>query len=731
MASTNASSEWTYQTLEVDESLLEVFQEEAIALHAKLHSAIERFWETNQRSYLIDIDRDLHTLKGCAQLIAYHGLAEVCHGLEEAMKSIQQELDPEVIENINKGFSFIQMAVSQIHTKKALVPPLDILSNLSKEVGLKFKASMKDIELSDEAASAFSWDQAGYRVSMEEMESYSSSIRQLIKNHTNFQWTVSDFSLEFSSMHELIGKMDENINEVYELQEKLNCDTVEFHSQMTQLKTLLGTINRKCQAAEDINEKQGFIIKTLDNKMVNARLVDFRFYIPRLEQAMNKTAEKLNKQVILTCQKIEAEVDKRLLEKLMPAFEHLIRNSIDHGIESRIIRHELGKNLTGHIDISLKRESNHIAFKFSDDGQGIDIAKIGDMARKQGLVGHDENLNQSRVIELLKKTGFSTKESATTVSGRGVGVNAVDHLVQSLGGRLSIEFERNKGTTFIITLPVTQSQHTGLLFHAGGIHYFFSMYHIVGITRTPAGSQLSSIVHYGEKKYPLMCLSKYFGHTSESDQNSTYHPVIIIAHEQGAMALKVDKIIGVRDFIIQPAPVVLPRKNIFDGLSLLSDEDIVYGIDAGALLSEMTERISGAQQSKISELECRHVKAKVQKILVVDDSQTVRNQLRHIFSSAQYELYFASDGVEALTCLASKDVDLILTDIEMPRMDGFELSKRLKSDATLTAIPIVMMTSRRQTEDFVKAKNIGIQKFLQKPINLAMLRPYINEVNNG
>ncbi len=718
-SSRSISSEVTYQMLEVDDALLEVFQEEAIELHDKLLTGLEAFLERNDAKYLGDIARDLHTLKGCALLISYHGLAAVCHGLEEAMKTIVHQRDVNLIDNIHKALHFISMALSQIHTQKAPVPGLDIVSGLSEKIGKEFEASLQGQDEGGadtlDVENTFSWEQTGYRVSMEEMESYFSAVRKLIKSHSRFSWQLKDIGAGFDKVYALIEQINIDVKNSPGMDD---AEVMHLLSNMSQVKNVLGAMNRSRQMTEGINEKQGFIINALDDKIINARLVDFRLYIPRLEQTVQKTAETLNKKIRLSCQNVETEVDKRLLEKLMPAFEHLIRNAIDHGIESAQKRKLSGKNLTGHIDISLKRENNHIVFLFTDDGQGIDIGKIENTAKKQGIIGQHEVLSAHKAIELLKTTGFSTKDNASTVSGRGVGVNAVVYLIQSLGGRLDIKFKKGQWTTFVITLPITQSQHAGLLFCFAGIHYFFSMSNIVGVTRLPFQLDLPKKIQYGHYEYPLMCLSQCFN--LERDVKSNTHcSVIIIKNNQHTLALKVDEIIGVRDFVVQPVPDVMPHKSIFEGLSILDDGEIIYGINATALLSEL--------YPAHNKMECE----KTRRVLIVDDSAVVRKQVQKLFLDSSYEVCVANSGIEALELLEIVTVDIIITDIEMPGMDGFELSSKLKASPLFSDIPIIMMTSRRQVEDLARAKKMGVTKLVYKPISLAILQPYLDTLKNG
>jgi len=718
------SSDVIYQTLDVDDALLEVFQEEAIELHDKLLTGLEAFLEHKQEACLGDIARDLHTLKGCALLISYHGLAAVCHGLEEAMKVIAHQRDASLINHIYKAFHFISIAVSQIHTQKALVPSVSILSGLSEKISKEFENSVEIQNKSETQAvtgNAFSWEQSGYRISMEEMESYFGAVRKLISSHSKFSWQLKDMGLGFDKVYALIDQINIDIKNADKIPDY---EMLHLLSHMSQVKSLLGAMNRSRQMTEGINEKQGFIINALDDKIVNARLVDFRNYIPRLEQSVQKTAKTLSKDIILTCQNVEVEIDKRLLERLMPAFEHLIRNAIDHGIESAKERYLVGKSTTGHIDISLEQENNHIIFSFTDDGQGIDVAKIEATAKKQGIIKRHEVLSEHKAVELLKTTGFSTKDNTSTVSGRGVGVNAVVYLIQSLGGRLDIKFEKGQGTTFVITLPITQSQHTGLLFCFSGIQYFSSMSNIVGVMRSPLQSVLPAQIEYGNQEYPAVCLSQCFNlEPNINDNHHSHYPVIIMKKNQHTLALKVDRIIGVRDFVVQPVPDIMPNKEIFEGLSMSIDGEIIYGLNVEALSSKLCQNFL-TRQSK-----------KSRQVLIVDDSKVVREQMKKIFSNSSYNVVVANNGENALRLLETVTVDMIITDIEMPRMDGFELSRKLRANSLWAELPIIMMTSRRQTDDFVKAKRVGVTKLIYKPVNLAMLQPYLaglkGEKNHG
>lgn len=722
MDDSNPSTVLSGEKLAADEELLLVFQEESAELCMLSLEQLEQIKEHADASKIDELLRYLHTLKGCAQLVGYRGLVNLTHVLEAKADNLREQPQSHFIDSIIESVEFIQMAVSQIHSRNAPSPPQHLLS-----IDAKDALSGEDGETVQDAPllvhQSIAWEQSGFRVSMELMERYSGSIRKLIKLYSDNAWQmeVQNQNLEelFSVAIALETAMTDEMTASGVSEEVAANLQQTLQTHLWRVKALVNGLSRSISITSDTNDKQGLEIKYLENNIISARLIDFKHYIPRLSHLVAVISKKLNKQVALKCQKAEAEVDKRLLEKLMPAFEHLIRNAIDHGIESQAQRSKTDKPDIGTIEITLKRESNQLIFEFSDDGKGIDI----DAIRQKNHLTADMVLNDELILKILKQPGFSTKHTPTEISGRGVGIEAVDHLIQSLGGQLQLNTKVTSGTQYIISIPIGQSQHTGLMFIANDIKYFFPISHVKGMTRVSNTESLSGMVSYGQKKYIIKNFSTCMNQKGMKN-SSSFLPCVIVELNGDAFAYAVDKVIGVREFIIQKAPDALPNIDLYQGLSILFDGEIVYGLDTASFLQKCKQ--GAAQESQYTDLasipEFRDLT-----IMVIDDSPTVHELLLEYLPKNFKSVYSMTDPLHALEILDTHPVDIIMTDIEMPSMDGFAFVRQLKNLSLNQSIPVVMMTTRREADDFARAKAAGAQQIIYKPFQETQLRALIME----
>lgn len=714
-----------FESIQADDELLSVFQDEALELCQHAYIQLEKLVEAIDSNELNELLRHLHTLKGCAHLISYQGLVELCHILEAKLQGVQNSTQLINWEVLFASIEFIRMAVSQIHTKKAPIPPHYLLEKDLENFSQKSNTLPATVDPSTHEKQAVAWEQSGYRVSIALMESYSSSLRKLIKNYSDTTWQIETQNETLVQLNQVVSSFENNWmkmkdKDVSDLQVRINIEQA-LQNDVWQLKSLIGTLSRSQAVSAGLNDVQGSEIKSLENNIIKSRLIGFKYYIPRLTQLVSLISGKLGKQVVLKCEKTEAEVDKRLLEKLMPAFEHLIRNAIDHGIESVEERKRANKSETGTITITLRRENNQLIFEFFDDGHGIDKAKIKERAHFV-LKDQPSHLTDEDILAILKQPGFSTKEEATTVSGRGVGVEAVDHLVRSLGGELRLDTKKNIGTTFIITLPIGQSQHIGLLFVVNNIQYFFPISHILGITRVDTSVESPKCVYYGQSEYPLFSFAELLK-LKRQPCTSSFLPTIIVQIHDKEIALVVDKIVGVREFIIQTTPDILPMSQIFQGLSILFDGEIVYGLDTFSFINSVLPDYSKNPQV----IYChRHAKRDF-KILILDDSKAVHHHVQQLLNDDFKNIEIMSSPKEALGYLLEHSVDLILTDIEMPEMDGFSFVRHVKALPNNSSVPIIMMTTRQAVEDIERAQQLGAKSLLYKPLSESLLKSSIKE----
>lgn len=567
----------------IDDYILNVFQDEANELIRNISSNFNSLRSDGSYQLQASILRDLHTLKGCIQLVGYHTLKELTHHLESIFKQDNLELictDEKVTSLLEQILQFLLDAVSQVHARKLIPVPGGFLPAL-KELSQNDSAQVISSDHGSPHIIASPSQSAFLKISLPTINNITHQAHALIKVHSEMVWQTKSLEDQFNalskSFHLLEKKLtilentieEAGINSPTQYYESLH----QFKAQEQQCYSILENLHLFMQH----QEKQ---LNTLDNKLIQTKLVDFRTFIPRLESIIEQTAKKLNKKVALVIEQIDTKVDRSTMEKLMPAFEHLIRNAIDHGIESKAKRKARNKPETGHIYISLKRVGNQIIISLKDDGGGLDIEAITQKAIQQNLIAPNATLDKTSAIFFLLQPGFSTRQESTSISGRGIGMDVINHIAQSIGGTMTMDFEKNVFTIVQLVMPATLSQHSSMLFEINNIKYAIATNSLVGLTRTtiPSEQQLltNMMVEYANQEFPLYQLK------SQATSNQSLNKmslVAIIRHPNTPYGLLLDNILGTKTLVVQPIPNLINELWAFQGISLLAGGEIVYCIE--------------------------------------------------------------------------------------------------------------------------------------------------------
>lgn len=512
--------------------------------------------------------------------------------------------------------------------------------------------------------------------------------------------------------------------------QQLSRSLLEATSDLNDIKT---TLTDKTRDAETILLQQSRINTELQEGLMQTRMVPFSRLLPRLRRIVRQVAGELEKNVELVVANAEGDVDRTVLEKMISPLEHLLRNAVDHGIEAPALREHIGKDSKGLIKLDLNREGSDIVLTLSDDGKGLDVAKIRNKAVERGLLAADAQLNEADIMQFILQPGFSTAEQVTQISGRGVGMDVVNSEVKQLGGSIYIDSQQGRGSTFAIRLPFTVSINRALMVEVADDLYALPLTSLEGIVRiTP--KQLARYYQpdappfeYGGKGYRL----EYMGSLLQlakrpvSDSIDQAVPLVLVrgGDDSGAVALHVDRLLGSREIVVKTLGAQFAQVAGVSGATILGDGSVVVILDLSALIrSEL-----GMQQRPIPELlpvatpESTERAEGPVKIMVCDDSVTVRKVTSRFLSRQGMDVLLAKDGADAMSQLLDVVPDLILLDIEMPRMDGFEVASRVRHDERLKHIPIVMITSRTGAKHRERALSIGVNEYVGKPFQEARL----------
>jgi chemosensory pili system protein ChpA (sensor histidine kinase/response regulator) len=481
--------------------------------------------------------------------------------------------------------------------------------------------------------------------------------------------------------------------------------------------------------------QQSRVNNDLQDSLLRTRMVSFSQAVPRLQRLVRQTAQGLGKKGELQVEGGGGELDRSILDRILAPLEHILRNALSHGIETPDERRQQGKNETGRIVLSLLREGKDMLVRVEDDGAGINTKAIRKKAIERGLLEPDAQVTEDELIQFLLESGFSTASQVTQVSGRGVGMDVVVSEVKQLGGVLDISSNPGKGTRFDIRLPFTLSLTETLLVGVGDDIFAVPHTSIEGVIRM-SREQLDACylgvqegVSYAGNAYRVRYLAELLGFVETGanffPEERKWYPMLLVRHGELRIAIHADRMLGSRQIVVKSVGAQLSAVRWITGGTILADGRVALILDVTTLV-----RLSIRSQARIlrpgedSYLPVPRVEvAPTLKatVMVVDDSVTVRKVTGRLLSRHNLNVVTAKDGVDALDQLQNLTPDVMLLDIEMPRMDGYELTRHIRHDTKLKRIPIIMITSRTGDKHRQMAMDLGVNLYLGKPFQEAEL----------
>ncbi|MFG0413390.1 Hpt domain-containing protein [Pseudomonas sp. zjy_8] len=504
----------------------------------------------------------------------------------------------------------------------------------------------------------------------------------------------------------------------------------ESASDLLDLKETLAAKNRD---AETLLLQQARVNTELQEGLMRTRMVPFDRLVPRLRRIVRQVAGELGKQVEFVVGNAEGEMDRTVLERIVAPLEHMLRNAVDHGIEVADVRRAAGKPDAGTIRLNLGREGGDIVLTLDDDGGGIRLEAVRRKAIERGLMDADSDLSDHEILQFILEAGFSTAEKVTQISGRGVGMDVVHSEVKQLGGSMSIDSTLGQGTRFTIRLPFTVSVNRALMVYSGEDLYAIPLNTIEGIVRV-SPYELEAYYapdaprfEYAGQAYEL----KYLGDLLNNGQQpklvgqSLPLPVILVRSSEHAVAVQVDSLAGSREIVVKSLGPQFAGVHGISGATILGDGRVVVILDLLAtirvlhahLQNQLLPRLASRQVAISEEVEVDRPTL----VMVVDDSVTVRKVTSRLLERNGMNVVTAKDGVDAIAQLQEHKPDIMLLDIEMPRMDGFEVATLVRHDERLKDLPIIMITSRTGEKHRERAMSIGVNQYLGKPYQESLL----------
>ena len=560
----------------------------------------------------------------------------------------------------------------------------------------------------------------------QQMTSIEFNLAELGRTVTRLREQLRKLELEteaqilFKHQEEAQGRADFDPLELdrYSTIQQLSRALAESVSDVASIEGLLGNLNRDGQ---NLLQQQGRIVAELQNGLMKTRMVPFQRHAQRLTRLVRQTAQESGKKVELLIEGGSGELDRQVLERMLPPFEHMLRNAVVHGIEAPEERIARGKPEAGTIAVRLLREGSEVVITVEDDGAGLNIAAIRAKARQMGLLRPEQDLTDEEALQLVLEPGFSTADRLTQQAGRGVGMDVVATEVKKLGGGLFIESTPGRGARFSIRLPFTLAITQALIVRVHDEFYALPVATVEGVARLSKADVQAHLTEeqptfeYGGHVYRFQHLGGFLGSgPSALPEAETAIPVILVRAGEHSTALVTDELVGSREIVVKSVGPQVASVRGISGATILGDGRIVIILDMGAL-------VRSEWRSRTPDVSVRPTRDDRIFALVVDDSITVRRVTQRLLERNGMRVMTAKDGVDALALLQEYVPDVILLDIEMPRMDGYEVASHVRSDPRLADIPIIMITSRVGEKHRARAIELGVDDYLGKPYQESQL----------
>ncbi len=492
-----------------------------------------------------------------------------------------------------------------------------------------------------------------------------------------------------------------------------------FSEQNKKLNFIINEFNKIQRSNIEDDMKMRILIDDFDSMIKNIRILPLATVFHLFGRMVRDISQERKKEVELTITGSETSADKKIIEEIKNPLIHIIRNSIDHGIETPEQRIKAGKSRVGHLQINAKHLDNRILIEVIDDGQGFNVKKIRDKALQKGFLTKEElnSMNDDEIINIVFLPGFTTGEEVTSISGRGIGMDVVKSKIAQLNGTVKVISEFNKGSKIQIELPVTMATMSAFLIQSSNQTFAISMSVINTVVckredEILNNNEIMTILHNG-KNIPVFYLSNILNLPNLENKN-IFKTILIIETNNKTIGIIVDKLLGEQEILHKKlSPPIYKLKNISGITTLASGETclILNIIDIMKTTAFNNSRITNTQANIIID---KKTLINYKKILVVDDSKTTRILEKSILSSAGFNVETAINPIDAMKKLNQTKYDLILSDIEMPEMTGLELLAQLKTNELFTDIPVIIMSSLSDNSIKQRAKSLGAEKYIVK-----------------
>ena len=785
----------------VDPDLFPIFEEEAEELLPQMGAALRR-WVSHpdDRDARGQLLRALHTLKGSARLAGALRLGEMAHRTESAVEVIGldhlvgADLEPllDHLDELQAGFRRLQAGEHGVESASAMssspiIAPREEAVQASDQPARDTapEPAAEPMVAPGEVASPAALSLVSARAAASQaVRVRSQLLDRLVLQAGEVATSRARLETEIGQLRGLLGELTGNLDRLRaqlrdvelqaetQMQSRLalskdaqqNFDPLEFDrfTRMQELTRMMAesvndvaTVQRSLQRAvegsEDNLAAQARQSRELQRELLRTRMVEFDSIAERLYRVVRQASKETGKQVRLDIVGGSIEIDRGILERMTPAFEHLVRNCVVHGIEPQAERAARGKDSIGLISVRVQQTGNDVSVEFGDDGGGLNLSRIRERALQLGIHAADRPLSDAEVANLVFAAGFSTATEVTELAGRGVGMDVVRTEVQALGGRIETRTAEGQGATFQLVLPLTTAVTHVVMLRCGTLSIGVPS-NVVEIVQRASAKDLPQAYETGRYRFGDELLPFFWlGALLQDSPRSTAPPgrtlpVVILRSADQRVAVHVDEVLGNQEVVVKalgpqlsglPGLVAITALGsgavalIYNPVALAT----VYGAQARAMgqapvatgpTAAVTPDLPQAAAAQHSDIPL---------VLVVDDSITVRRVTQRLLQREGYRVVLAADGLQALERLQAERPAVVLSDIEMPRMDGFDFVRNIRADEALRDLPVIMITSRIAEKHREHARELGVDHYLGKPYAeddlLGLIRDYTRAAASG
>lgn len=733
--------------------LLADFKVEAAEHYSTITNGIinlEKHYSSNPKEVIEVVFRAVHSLKGAAHAVSHPDIEKLCQSFETVISRVKQSglaLSVNLFDVLQKAISVLDLLIRDIGiTQKTYDPglldqsvvtldqftnevnpsaiyvPVQDYTNIKAGSEANLILDLQNKEAIPEEKTAI---QEMVKISTDKLTKLLLQAEELITSKETFKNHTHEIKILAHVYESMVKSNEDNLKVFINDYLKDNSHATEYIRSLKELtKKFRQLIFQLTKNAENIQRN---ISRTVDDMLIDIRktlLVPFSSRIGMFSKMVRDLAREQKKEVNFIVEGDELEIDRNVLEQLKDPLIHILRNAIDHGIELPFRRIQKGKLSEGMLRLTLAlTDNNQVMITITDDGEGISPDKVMASAIREGVVTVDSaaKLSKKEKIALIFRSGVSTSNYITNISGRGLGMAIVAEKVSGLGGTIEIESEMEKGTRIIIYVPLTLTTFRGVLISVGGQTLMVPINVIERVIRL-SNNDIYEIngqesINIDGTPVGLLRLSDVLGIEQKNDgeRRNRYH-ALILTSAKNRLVFIVDKVISEQEGIVKPMGSQLKAIHKITGVNVLGNGQVVPVLNATEILDTAVKFKSG----KLTADELTHLdtiteeKNKKRKILVVEDSLTSRSLLRNLLEASGYEVQTSIDGIEALALLSSGHFDLVLSDIEMPRLNGFELTEKIRNDETLRSTPIVLITSLESKEDRQRGLDVGANAYFNK-----------------